>query len=182
MPRKGNKGVHTSPQTAGRQNMDWNKISKMRSVRKDEFGMGDKIIDVMKMGELNYQKYSGKWTEETLKHSIAEFFDYCAEVQMRPSKPLLLLWLNLTKSTFSEWINNPSKYQYKSNLLKKAMLVIESHLEQDIYKYPTGAIFLLKTSHGHIETSKLDVTTNDKTVTDADEVKDMIAKMGLDKK
>lgn len=180
MTRK-NKGVHTSPQTAGRQNMDWNVINRMKSLRKDENNMGSKVIDIMKLGELNYQKYKGKWTEETLRDSIADFFDFCAESEIRPSQPLLILWLGLSKSQFSEWKRNGSKFQYKTELIEKALLVIEAHLQMDIYKYPTGAIFLLKTSHGHVETSKLDVTSNGESVSSADDVRDAVSKLNLDK-
>ncbi len=59
--------------------------------------------------------------------------------------------------------------------------MMEIYLEDSIFKYPTGSAFLLRTSHGHIETSKLDVVSDGKALNSSAEVQDAISKLGLDK-
>jgi hypothetical protein len=49
-------------------------------------------------------------------------------------------------------------------------------------KYPTANIFLMKTSHGHIESSKMDITSNGNSLSvNFDELREKIAQLGLDK-
>lgn len=177
MPRKyKKKGVHTSYDTAGIQNMTKEVTDKMG---KDEAGLMPHIMDIMKHGQSS--GYKGGWTDEQFVESVNEFFAFCSERNFKPSQPALRVWLHVDKSTIHEWKNNPAKYGVKSDVIKMAFDLMEIYLIGNIDKYPTGNIFLLKTSHGHVETSKVDVTTNGGSVTTSDEVKDAIAKLGLDR-
>lgn len=172
MKRYKNKGVHTSPETAGRQNM-----SKLKNPEPDKQKTMGKLIPIMNHG--NKAGYSGKWTDEMLASSIGEFFDYCAEVEMKPTAPALRLWLNVEDSTILEWRKFPNKYGGKSAIIKKAYAVMEAFLQLNIDKYPTGSIFLLKTTHGHVETSKVEVN-NTGDVNGLDDIKDRVARLALD--
>jgi len=165
---------HTSPETAGRQNM-----SKLKNAPPDEERNMSKLLGIIRHG--NKAGYRSAWTPEVLADSIEEFFEYCDEVNMKPIPPALHLWLDVDKYTCRCWKNNPAKYGEKSVIIKKAYEIMEAFLQMQIDKYPTGSIFLLKTTHGHVETSKLDVTSNGETVQNADDVKDAVAKLGLDK-
>lgn len=182
MPRKDRyKGVHTGRKTAGVQNMKPEIIANMRRIRKDENQVGDKILEAMQHGHGVDTNYPGGWDEDSLRQEIMAFFEWCAEREMKPTQPLLRLWLHVDKSTMWAWKNNPERYGYKSKLIKEALEALEAHLQSNIEKYPTGNIFLLKTSHGHVETSKLDITqSGEKAVSEA-EIKDAVAKLGLDK-
>ena len=55
---------------------------------------------------------------------------------------------------------------------------MEIYLQNQIDKYPTGSIFLLKSSHGHQDIKVINVTNNNVTPED---VKDAVSKLGLDK-
>jgi hypothetical protein len=60
---------------------------------------------------------------------------------------------------------------------------MEFYLQSNIDKYPTGSIFLLKTSHGHVEQNRLDITSNGMAMTPkADEIEQSIKMLGLDEK
>lgn len=169
------KGKHTSPENAGEQN-----ITDIDNLPKDEIGLNEKLLGVREKGKANI--YKGQWTDEALAESLDEFFIYCTEVDLKPTQPLLRIWLNMAKSTMHEWRTKPEKYGEKSNLINRAFDVMEAYLQGNIDKYPTGSIFLLKTSHGHIETSKMDITSNGQNITSTEEVKDLVGKLGLDKK
>ena len=54
-------------------------------------------------------------------------------------------------------------------------------LQNDLDKHTIGAMFLLKCGYGYVESSKLDITTGDKSfATDVAEVNEAINRLGLD--
>ncbi len=141
--------VHTSPERAGEQNMENVKMAK------DELGIMGNLVDIMKKGNENRQAYKGLWTDEALAEQLELFFIYCKDMDFKPTVPALITWLGISKSQFYEWRGNPGRYGDKSELLGRAMVVMESYLQSNIDKYPTGSIFLLKTTHGHAETQNI---------------------------
>lgn len=160
-------GVHTSPQTAGEQNL------KNTNLPNGE-GLNDKIYPVMQQGQL--EPYTGKWTDERFAESIGKFFQYCIVNDVKPTQPLLRLWLNVSRSQFYDWRMKKSLYPSKSDILERALDYMEAYLQCNIDKYPTGSIFLLKSSHGHAETQNINIVGGN----DSADVKDNIKKLGLD--
>lgn len=180
MPRHyDKKGVHTSPEKAGRQNIT-PEIEK--SLPKDEDNINAKIMPIYKQGMINRGVYKGQWTDEQLAQAIADLFDYCASVNLKPTQPALRLWLGVHRDTIHAWRTQPEKYGVKSDLIRWALDAMELYLQANIDKYPTGSAFLLRTSFGHVETSKLDVNATGNVSTSTDEVNDLVSKLGLDKK
>lgn len=173
-------GLHTSPKTAGVQNMSESYISKNKDKHADD-GLMANIYDVYKQGTWARKEYKGLWEDDLLESSIMEYFKFCTERELKPAKAGLRLWLGISKSQYWEWETKPDKYGYKSNLLAQASDFMELQYIGRIESYPTGNIFLLKTSHQHIETSKMDVTTNGQALQSTEEVKDLVSKLGLDK-
>jgi len=172
-----NKNIHTKPENAGAQNL----VGK--NLPKDEDGIMKKIHPVWIRSQDKTKIYAGHWTEQDLTNAVAEFFTYCNDVDLKPTKPGLQLWLGISRSMYCDWINYPDKYGYKSNILKLAEQTMEFYLQSNIDKYPTGSIFLLKTSHGHVEQNRLDITSNGMAMTPkADEIEQSIKMLGLDEK
>jgi len=165
----------TSSMTSGKQNFTKEIINNMP---KDENKIMSKIIVIMRHGKT--QGYKGSWTEHDFANSIEEFFIFCDDCDMKPTPPALRRWMNVSASQISEWKNNPARHGYKTEFIKEAYDIMEMFLQANIDKYPTGSIFLLKTSHGHIETSKVDVTTNDGNL-NAEDRKELVDKMGFNK-
>ena len=161
------KGVHTSPETAGEQNF----VGK--DLPKDE-GINAQIYPAYKHGLIS--GYTGQWTDEQFSQSIVDFFDYCVEKNVKPTQPLLRLWLNVSKSQMNDWKSQPLKYGGKSVILQKALDFMEAYLQSNMDKYPTGSIFLLKSTHGHEDKNTIEVQGSNPT-----EIKDTISKLGLDK-
>ena len=170
------KNVHTSPETAGAKNL---KEASPGQLKPGNPNITSKIMPVWEHGRAN--DYKGLWTEDTLRESIDEFFQYCRTADLKPTQPLLRIWLNLSKVQWYEWLGNPLKYGFKANLITLAIEFMEAYLQENIDSYPTGSIFLLKTSHGHIESSKLDVTSNGKSMPNAEDINSLVAKLGLTK-
>ncbi len=167
------KGVHTSPETAGAHNMVNFKGQP------DDTGQLDNIIKIRNLGRRVGERYKGQWTEEELTQCIADFFDYCNGVNLKPTPSGLAVYLDTFRETLLEWKNNPSKYGYKSYLIKRAYETMAMVLESRIDSYPTGSIFLLKASHGFVDVNKVEVTAN-KGV-DQNEIDEALRKLGLDK-
>lgn len=169
------KGVHTSPKTAGIKNMP-----SPDSMPRDEDNLMAKLMPVYNHGAEEFKRYGGQWTEEQFKHSIKEFFDYCSENNVKPVRPGLQLWLGASRGQYYDWRFKPEKYGYKSDAIEWAEQAMEAYLMGNMDKYPTGSIFLLKTSHGHVEQSKLDITTDGKAISGSkEEMDDTIRKLGL---
>ena len=160
--------VHTSPERAGEQNMENVKMAK------DELGIMGNLVDIMKKGKENEQAYKGLWTAEQLADSISEYFAYCYDRDFKPTLPSLTVWLGVSRQTMWAWRNDPVRGGDKRYILDQAMLLMESYLQSNIDKYPTGSIFLLKTTHGHAETQNIVV----KGETDED-VAERIKQLGL---
>lgn len=180
MPRKP-KGVHTSPEKAGAHNIS-DTVKDKSKLKNGEPNAMAKILPVMNHGFENC-KYSGQWTDELLEQEIRSYFNYISDNEMKPSIASLSLWLAVSKAQLYEWKNMPMKFGKKTELIQHAYASIESQYIERAESYPTANLFLLRTGHGHIEASKVDVTTNGKEITqDADEIKDLVARLGLDKK
>lgn len=166
--------VHTSPERSGEQN-----IAKAtpRQLKPDEDGLNAKLLPVYKKSVENTQLYKGLWTVEKLEQAVAEFFDYCYERDLKPTQPLLILWIGITRRQFDNWKTQP-QHGDKFLVIEKALLIMEAYLQGQIEKYPTGSIFLLKTTHGHMERSQVDI--NQGSGGSADDVKEAIKRLGLD--
>ena len=167
-----NKGVHTSPDKAGEQNLEGVKLPKGG-------GINAQIYPIHKKGMANI--YKSQWTNEELLQSIQDFIFYCSDNDVKPTQPLLRMWLGVSRTQFYEWRTNVAKFGERTNIMAYALDYMESYLQANIDQYPTGSIFLLKSSFQHIETSKLDVTTNGSNITGQDEVQDLVKNLGLDK-
>lgn len=176
MPR-GHKGIHGRPENAGLKNLPEGYAEK----NKDEDGMLAGTLPIYKKGFENRENYKGVWDEESLKKEIFAYFEYCEEYNVKVAKVGISLWLGISKETMYEWVRNPAKYGFKSDLMKMAHDAIEISYIGRAEKYPTANLFLLRTSHGHIEQSKIDISTNN-TGVGQDEVNDLVSKLGLDKK
>lgn len=174
MPRK-SKNVHGKPANAGVKNMPKDYADK----RQDTDGINAGVMPVYRKGMENRQNYKGLWDEESLSREIMAYFDYCEVNEVKMAKVGISLWLGMSKQMMFEWAKD-KKYGFKFDLINQAFDVVEASYVGRIEKYPTGNIFLLKTSHGHIETSKVDVQTNGVGAT-LEDVKDTISKLGLDK-
>lgn len=162
--------VHTSPERAGEQNMANVKMQE------DKLGIMDNLVDIMNEGKKNRQAYKGLWTDEALIDSIDKYFTYCKDNEFKPTLPSLTVWLGVSRQTMWKWRNGSEGD--KGYILDEAMMIMESYLQSNIDKYPTGSIFLLKTTHGHMETSKVEVTSGSIT---GDEVAERIRQLGLSK-
>lgn len=176
MPSK-NKGIHTSPENAGRQNIPQTHIEKYKD---GEHTMA-KVMPVYLHGNTMRENYKGLWTDELLFQEIVNYFSFCEETDSKPCKVGIRLWLGVTRDTFCEWEKNPNgRYGLKSDIIRDAVDSIEISYIQRSEKYPTANIFLLKTSHGHVESNRLDVTTDGKPVTNPDNISDIVKRLGLD--
>ena len=147
---------------------------------KDESGLMSKIFPAYLRGNDNRQIYKGLWSPEDLQKEINDFLIYCEEVDTKPTIPLLTTWLGVSKAQFHRWRTEP-QFGDKRDVIDRALQIMEAYLQGNMDKYPTGSIFLLKTTHGHVESSKLDITSNGNSISDPAEVKDAISKLGLKK-
>lgn len=180
MPRK-KKNAHSSPEFAGAHNIPDEMKAQMK-IADGEENIMEKLLPIYKIA-MERRDYTGQWTEETLRLEIGAYFNYCSEKSLKPSHATLSLWLGLSKAQYHDWKSDPVKYGYKSELVNFASSIIEGQYIQRAEQYPTANLFLLRTSHQHVEASKVDVTSNGKTITqDADEVRDLVSRLGLDKK
>lgn len=176
MPSKRpSKGIHTSPDKSGRQNLE----GMLDTLPKDDDGIMKKIFPVWIRGKQSQKEYKGLWTEEEMARNIGEFFAYCHDVELKPTKPLLQIWLGVTDYTFNYWLADEHKYGFKTRLAREAVQIMEAYLQANIDKYPTGSMFLLKTVHGHVEKSQVNVVSQNQV--DPDQIGNLISQLGLDR-
>lgn len=185
-------GKHSSPATAGEQNLPKGFDEKHKDAILDD--SLDNLLEVYKHGikrrnewmkKIGVQKgenlydYEGQWDEESLTEEIMRYFNYCARKGLKPYKGGLCLWLAMSESTYYEWRNKPEKYSYKSMLIRHAEQIMEGQYVSRAEKYPTANLFLLRTKFGYTEASKIDITTNNKDINNADDVKEALKRLGM---
>ena len=129
--------------------------------------------------DVSMKKRGCNWTPEILSKSIREYFDYCVTNSLKPSKSGLRLFLGASRTQYYAWQTESVKYGEISNLINTANDIMETQYVQNIEKFSTGNMFLLRTSHNHVEKSQVDVNTS--TSTTAEDVDEAIKKLGLDK-
>jgi len=173
MPRKA-KGIHTSPEKAGIQNMPEN----YAETQIDELKTMSKVLPMLEHKRHLLDTYKGKWTDELLEDEIDNYFQYCGEYELKPCKAGLRVWLGISSSQQFDWATKPEKYGRKSDLIRGAYDIMEITYVERGEKYPTMNMFLLKSSHGHAEAQTINVVS---TGTKPEEVADMVKNLGLDK-
>lgn len=176
MPRTyKSKNVQTKPELAGEKNMPEEYLEKNK---KD--GNGEVLNKVAPLFKQARAKRGTNWKADDLFDAIEEFFAYCAENDIKVYKGGLALWLGCSKGQIWEWETKPQKYGEVSEIIRLATTVIEGQYIGRAEQFPTANLFLLRSSHGHVETSKVDVTTTSN-ASDVEEVNELVSKLGLDK-
>src|SRR5699024_3906481 len=104
-------------------------------------------------------------------------FTYVVEKDIKPAKVGLRLWLGLSKSQYYDWETKPQVYGYKSNLIQMANDFMEMQYISQIESYPTGNIFLLKSSHQHVDKQEVNITNVAEV--DRNNILDTVTKLGL---
>lgn len=174
--RKKKKGEHSSPETSGKQNLDAKYIERVKGTGG---GKMDELLKIYEKGFANRRDYAGKWTDEDLEKEIHDYFKFTAKYDIKPAKAGLRMWLGLSKSQYWEWENNVNAHPLKSELMAQASSFIELQYIGRVEKYPTGNIFLLKSSHGHQD--KQEIELHNKSEVDKGNIEDVISKLNLDK-
>lgn len=172
--RKKEFGKHSSPETSGVQNLTDYHIEKYKGKGSDKL---EEIMGIYKQGIRNSQEYKGLWSDEELEREINAYFAYIVLNEMKPAKAGLRLWLGISKSQYYEWETNPKVYRYKSNLINMANTFMELEYISKVESYPTGNIFLLKSSHGHVDKSEVNITAT--TDVSQENILDTVNKLGL---
>jgi len=173
------KEKQTKPERAGEQNFPDGYVEK----RSGGDGFGEELkasTDLFKIATARRKKGTN-WTEDELANEIDNFFQYCVDRNLKPSKASLSLWLGVSQSQYMAWQAEPLKYGVISEIINMAGSIMESSYVQRGEKYPTMNMFLLKSRHNYVEASKLDITTNGQAINSAEDVKDLVSKLGLDK-
>jgi Arc/MetJ-type ribon-helix-helix transcriptional regulator len=175
MPRKRKKnGVQSFPNIAPRCLPEAN--LKRHKIKKGEINHMEALSQLFKIG-MEKRPRTTNWTPDELIADVQAYFDYCAEHELKPCKAGLSLFLGIHKSTLYEWDANRTRYGDISEIIRHAVELMEAQYVNRVEAYPTGNIFLLKSSHGHKDASEI---TINKSASEED-VKDTISKLGLDK-
>ena len=112
--RKKQKGKHSSPETSGVQNLSEAYINRIKG---SGGGVVKGILEIYKRGNLNSKEYKGLWDSESLERELMEYFEFCAENDIKPAKAGIRMWLGISKSRYWEWEQGND---YKANLLEQA--------------------------------------------------------------
>lgn len=123
-----------------------------------EFSLLEKLCSVYTIAPFDYShtRSATEYTKEDLEISIARYFELCKKEVIKPTPASLALYLGIKKSLLVAWRNFPEKF-WQSEIVERAFLFMEAYLENTIDDCPAASSFLLKTTHGHIEESKMTV-------------------------
>lgn len=174
--KKPKKRKQTSPLTAGINYIPDN----FDDVHKKDEG-GQLMRDLIPLFEKAWgeTRRGCNWTPIELQEEILNYFKYVEEKQLKPAKAGLRLWLGVGMWMYNEWAKRPEKYGAISDLINSANAIMEMQYINRAEKYPTANLFLLKTQHQYVETTKVDITSNN-TVSEND-IQDVVKQLGLDK-
>jgi len=176
MPRTyKSKNVQTKKELCGEKNLPENYLEKHKAPEDD---LMNNIIEVFDCG-VKHRKKGSNWSEADMLEAVRNYFEFCSEKAMKPSKSSLQLWLGCSSSQYHVWQTEPTKYGAISEIITMANKVMETQYTNRGEKYPTFNMFLLKAGHNMVETNKVEITNTKETT--ADEIKEAIVNLGLDK-
>lgn len=100
-------------------------------------------------------------TEEDLSKKVIGFFEDCETAKKRPSKAGLRVFLNISKSTYSEY-----KKKYPNPIKRAEDLIEEAWVQRLDSPAATGAIFYLKNAfqEDYKDRHNTDVTSGGKEI------------------
>lgn len=140
-----------------------------------------KLAELFKRAVEANRKYEGKYNYDDLLRETTNYFEYENENNTRYSIVGLSLYLGMHKSQLYEWASNLEKYGYRAEIMRWAFQIIERQCYERAESYPTANLAFLRAYHGVVDQSKVDVTSNGKTIGSGEEIASLIAKLGLDK-
>lgn len=176
MAKYASKNIQTKPELAGESNMPPEMIKRASREKCDDDLMANLSI-LFDKGVKTHNKKS-KWTADLLYAEIKNYFEFCVEKRLKPNKAGLRTWLGMSRSQYHAWESEPQRFKEITDIICLANGIMEEEYINRVESFPTGNIFLLKSMHGLIDRSAIDVTTNN---TNSEEVKDLVNKLGLDK-
>ncbi len=167
---------HTSPATAGEQNIDDEFIAKNKATEESKSILSGILQLERESKRLRGADYKGQWTEELFMEYIDKMFEYADELGIEPSIPMLRLWLDISRETYVEWKMGNS---YKSYGIKRAEEKMEMLYHSKLDKNAIPQMFKLKTKYGYVEANQTEVIIkNDVT---AENVDTLVQQLGLNK-
>ena len=170
------KNIQTKPSMAGKRNI----TKEFADAHKEDEDVGlDGLAELSKVA-FTSRKRQPNWNEDELSKAVIDYFEFCAKKNMKPSKVGIQLFIGVGKSQYYDWANK-EKYGAISEIISIANGLIEQQYIGRAEKFPTANIFLLKSSHQHVETSRLDINDSRSGIgTTKEELSDAISKLGLD--
>lgn len=165
------KGTTTRPEYAGEQNMENIKIKKSAG---DEYKL-DQLKKVLCMKE-HRQNFKSAWDEETLRKYVNDYFQYCLDNEITPSRPLLAVWLAVDQKTLLNW---QRRDDFFSDIITEALTVMEILYHNDLDNRPVPNMFRLKTSFGYVETNKVEVDTKPSEKLNIDDLEQVVSNLNL---
>lgn len=105
-------------------------------------------------------------TPEEVKERIRQYFELCAQNDVKPGVASLALAFGISRNTFHEWVSGITKSVTKENreILNQAYQVLNAQMEDYMMNgkiHPVAGIFLMKNNMGYEDNKKLTVTNSD---------------------
>jgi len=176
MPRTyKSKNIHTTPAKSGRQNVSEEYIESHKVT--DDNGLMGSLVDMWSIGiEKQKKPRVSAWDTDSLFREFLDYFAFCDEKGLKPTKTGLQLFSGISRSQYFSWETEPAKYGEISDIVAQANQMMENQYVNRGESNPTFNIFMLKAKHGYAETSNVNVTA---TNVSADDVAESIKKLGL---
>ena len=170
------KGEQTRPERAGEQNLTAEIIDAHRD---EEAGaLLAMIAPIFKKSVGSpTQNRKPNWTPDELRTALSEYFEYFAYHGLKPSKSSIRLWLGVGTMTYHNWETQPNRFGELTEIVQLANDVLETQYINRGESFPTMNTFLLKSSHGHRDSQRLEVESVERV--DKSNIDDMISKSKL---
>lgn len=179
MPRKRiSKNIHTTPAKSGRQNMSEEYIEKHKVT--DDNGLMKSLVEMWNINvEKQKEPRKSAWDKESLFREITDYFAFCEERGLKPTKSGLQLYTGVSRQQYYAWETEPARYGDLSVVVNQANQIIENQYVNRGESNPTFNMFMLKTKHGYAETQNINVNTSGNVT--GDEIAKKIAELGISK-
>lgn len=172
----------TCKENAGAKNMTAEVIAKLQDKCDDDEALDLKAsmnLIMFERGMLANLTRGPNWDAEDFILEVRDYFEFAGNSNMRINKFGLCAWLGCSTGQFNEWMNNPAKYGHLATACSRVADIMANDCVMRGENSPAFNIFMLKAAHGMQDRQEL--TINNNGGVKADEINDVIAKMGLDK-
>lgn len=136
------------------------------------------LNNLLQMAKMDTRKVGRHTTSIELAQYIGEYFQFCAERDLKPGIEAMCWYLGISRKTFNDWTRGDQRKEFLevSNKAKQCLAAFTETAFQNGIINPVAGIFLLKNWFGYVDVVKNEIEVKQDRFTNMsnEEIEDLI--------